>query len=110
MKIRETNLIEICKVHGIVYNIVIDNHTKPARQSLVPCRCNEIDSSFDAKQEKWECKVKSCSNSLECIFHKKSEPDIQKRRRPILIKFHKNNKKYYGCIHFNWTGDILNEE
>ena len=110
MKIRESNLIEICKKHGFVYNVIISDHTKPARQALVNCRCDEFDSSYEAKMERFECKVNSCKNNLECIFHKKSEPDVPKLKRPILIKFTKLNKKLYGCLHYNWDGEPLNEE
>ncbi|MFA5014315.1 MAG: hypothetical protein WC549_02065 [Actinomycetota bacterium] len=110
MKIRESNLIEICKKHGVVYHIIISDHTKPARQSLVPCRCDQYDSSYEAKQNNYECKVKNCGNDKQCIFHKKCETDVQKNRRPILFGFHKNGKKMYGCVNYNWNGEMNETE
>jgi hypothetical protein len=109
MKIRENNLIEICKEHGFVYNVIIYDHDKPARQSKVACRCNEFDASLEAKLEKYECKIKNCRNRAECIFSKYTEPDKQKLKRPIFWKFHKLGKKLYACIHYNWNGEMPNE-
>lgn len=110
MKNRIDNYIEICEKHGYVYNMIMRDHSKPALQKKIKCRCDEFDSSYEAKIEKYECKVNSCKNSLECIFHKKCEPDVPKLKRPILIKFTKQNKKLYGCLHYNWDGEPLNEE
>ena len=110
MRIRESNLIEICKKHGFVYNIIISDHTKPARQALVNCRCDEFDASLEAKSEGYECKVTHCKNKCECIFSKNLESGYMKAKRPILVKFTRRNKKVYGCIHYNWNGEDLNED
>jgi len=109
MKNRVDNLIEICKDHGFVYSMVINDHDKPARQSKVTCRCNEFDASYEAKLENYVCKVKNCKNRAECIFSKYTEPDKEKRKRPIFWKFHKQKQKYYGCLHYNYNGEMPNE-
>ena len=90
--------------------MIMQDHTKPALQKKVECRCDEFDCSYEAKLENYECKVKNCKNSCECIFHKKNMPDVLKVKRPILIKITKQNQKLYGCIHYNWNGEPLNEE
>jgi len=110
MKFKESNLITICKTHGIVYEIIIRDHNFPARQALVECKCYEFDSSLEAKKEGYECKSQECKNKFECIFNKTTQEEILKLKRPILKALHRNGQKIYGCIHYNWNGDPLNEE
>jgi len=109
MNIRESNFIEICKIHGFVYNIIIKDHTKPALQKKVDCRCDEFDASLEAKGENYECKRRDCNHMAECIFSKVIQPDKIKIKRPIFWMFHKEGKKHYSCIYYKYNGEILNE-
>ena len=109
MKMRETNKVEICKTHGVVYLATITDHDKPPRVAKVECRCYQFDSSLEAKNENYECKIINCNNKALCIFSTHTEANTNKTKRPILVKLHKQGKKIYGCIHYKWNGEMPNE-